>query len=221
MEIDHAFICTEFGAPAADLLVDFGLSEGESNSHPGQGTANRRFFFDNFMLELLWLADPQEALSERTRPTGLHQRCLRSDPAVSPFGLGFRPSRKDGDSGADFATWDYRPLYLPDSLAIQAAQNTALREPFLFYLPFVQPRDEAASAGREAKRHAVGWRALTALAITVVGAPPLSEAAQKVAALPSCRIECGSVPLLELEFDHGTGKQVHDFAPALPLVCRW
>jgi hypothetical protein len=53
MEIDHIYICTEKNAPAGDLLVEFGLLEGSSNTHPGQGTANRRFYFHNLMLELL------------------------------------------------------------------------------------------------------------------------------------------------------------------------
>ena len=49
MELDHIFICTEKEAPQGDLLKEFGLVEGSSNIHPGQGTANRRFFFKNFM----------------------------------------------------------------------------------------------------------------------------------------------------------------------------
>lgn len=53
MEIDHIYICTETKAPAGNLLVEFGLEEGSSNVHPGQGTANRRFYFHNLMLELL------------------------------------------------------------------------------------------------------------------------------------------------------------------------
>jgi hypothetical protein len=35
------------------------LTEGTPNIHPGQGTANRRFFFRNAMLELLWVNDEQ------------------------------------------------------------------------------------------------------------------------------------------------------------------
>lgn len=56
-ELDHVFIWTAAGAPEADLLRDFGLTEGPPNVHPGQGTANRRFFFHNAMLELLWVHD--------------------------------------------------------------------------------------------------------------------------------------------------------------------
>lgn len=49
----------------------FGLTEGTSNSHPEQGTANRRFFFPNAMLELLWVHDEHEAQSPLVAPTRL------------------------------------------------------------------------------------------------------------------------------------------------------
>jgi Glyoxalase-like domain len=55
--VDHAFIACSPGAPEAGALLRLGFIEGQGNTHPGQGTANRRFFFENFMLELLWVAD--------------------------------------------------------------------------------------------------------------------------------------------------------------------
>jgi hypothetical protein len=60
-ELDHVFICTTPGAPEAGLLKACGLTEGPGNVHPGQGGANRRFFFHNAMLELLWVHDPAQA----------------------------------------------------------------------------------------------------------------------------------------------------------------
>lgn len=62
VELDRIFICAEVGAPEADRLVDFGLAEGTSNLHLGQGTTNRRFFH-NAMLELLWVRDEPEVRS--------------------------------------------------------------------------------------------------------------------------------------------------------------
>jgi hypothetical protein len=49
MELDHIFICSSFGAPEVESLVQFGLLEGPANQHPGQGTACRRFSFANAM----------------------------------------------------------------------------------------------------------------------------------------------------------------------------
>jgi hypothetical protein len=70
-ELDHVFVCTALDAPEADLLVAFGLAEGTPNTHPGQGTANRRFYFRNAMLELVWVRDEREARSPLVAPTRL------------------------------------------------------------------------------------------------------------------------------------------------------
>ncbi len=49
-EFDNLFIYTDVGASEAKRLTSFGLIEGSPNIHPGQGTANRRFFFGNMVL---------------------------------------------------------------------------------------------------------------------------------------------------------------------------
>ena len=65
IELDHFFILTDPGAPQADLLSGIGLTEGTRNDHPGQGTANRRFFFSITALELVYVSDENEAANER------------------------------------------------------------------------------------------------------------------------------------------------------------
>src|ERR1700759_3284416 len=86
-EIDHVFICTSAGGSEADQLVAFGLTEGSRNHHPGQGTANRRFFFENAMLELLWVEDAEEARSEAVRRLALWERWSQRNLGASPFGI--------------------------------------------------------------------------------------------------------------------------------------
>jgi hypothetical protein len=81
--IDHIFICTNVGAPAAREFQAFGLVERAPNRHPGQGTANRRFFFCDAMLEL----DPVEAQSEQTRATRLWERWPTTGRNASSFGI--------------------------------------------------------------------------------------------------------------------------------------
>ena len=71
LEVNHVFILTEPGAPAASLLIDAGLIEGSPNTHPGQGTANRRSFFRNLMLELLYISDAAES---EASPLPLYER---------------------------------------------------------------------------------------------------------------------------------------------------
>ena len=72
----HVFVCTSVGAPEAEDLLDAGLVEGSPSTHPGQGAANRRFFFENGFLELLWVSDDREAQSSLTAPTQLWDRWI-------------------------------------------------------------------------------------------------------------------------------------------------
>src|SRR5437660_324757 len=110
-ELDHIFICVSHNADEASRLSAFGLSEGSPNTHPGQGTACRRFFFQNGYLELLWVSDPTEAQSEIARRTRLWERWSGRGTGACPFGLGFRPGTEAAE-GAPFSFWEYRPPYL-------------------------------------------------------------------------------------------------------------
>ena len=100
IDVDHIFICVRSGAPEAEALKAMGLTEGLPNKHPGQGTANRRFFFHNVFIELLWLDDAAEAQSELTRPTMLYERLAASNDETSPFGICFRPAALGGKRSA-------------------------------------------------------------------------------------------------------------------------
>jgi|GEM_PF-3386851 len=84
-------------AGLAAMVCAAGFTEGSSNTHPGQGTANRRFFFERFMLELLFVDDPT-ALASSHAPLNLQQRFTSSE--ASPFGIGFRPSAARGESAS-------------------------------------------------------------------------------------------------------------------------
>jgi hypothetical protein len=53
------FITCDGGAPEAEVLLKHGLVEGSTNVRAGQGTANRHFFFENFMLDLMWAPSGQ------------------------------------------------------------------------------------------------------------------------------------------------------------------
>ncbi len=217
-ELDHVFVCCDLGAPEADLLVRFGLTEGGSNQHPGQGTANRRFFFLNAMLELLWVCDAGEAGSEVVRPTRLLDRWRERAGGCSPFGLALRPT--DGsEQKLPFPAWEYRPAYLPDSLAIHMGENSRnSAEPLLFYLSFAGRQDPA--GGREPANHGAGFREITGVRITSPHAP-LSPTARAVMRLGIAVFQSGDEPLLELEFDGAEAAERADFRPHLPLVFGW
>ena len=113
------------GAPEAGALTDRGLHEGPGNTHPGQGTANRRFFFPNAYLELLWIENSVEAQSPEARDTRLCERWQRRANGACPFGLVFRP----GPRGPDVppASWTYAPRYFPPGFSIEVARDHARR----------------------------------------------------------------------------------------------
>jgi glyoxalase-like protein len=212
--VDHAFIGCTSGAPEGDALLRLGFTEGSSNTHPGQGTANRRFYFDNFMLELVWVTDPGEVQNERTRRTRLWERCTAQDRQVSPFGIIFR-STGSPPVPAPFATWSYTPIYLPPGLAMQIADGTTLFEPELFYLPFLR-RPLARS---EPVAHSLPIRRIRGLSLGVRNLEALSAPSR-------CAEEQGLVsyfeapqPLLEILFEGPAGMRI-DVRPELPLVFR-
>ena len=220
MEIDHIYICTEPKAPAGDLLVNYGLVEGSSNIHPGQGTANRRFYFHNLMLELLWIENIEEAQSERTKPMRLSERCLSTTDTISPFGIGLRPTTEKNDK-APFPAWDYHPIYLPDFLKIQVAENTPLSEPMYFYRSFAARQDKAPIEKREPMEHKFPLKEVTSVKICVNQDVELSYSACILNQFQNLSIIKDKEHLIELEFDNGTSNQLRDFRPDLPLIFRW
>lgn len=139
-ELDHVWIASSPGAPEADALVDAGLVEGSANTHPGQGTANRRFFFDNAYLEWLFLVDEREAAS--VARTALLQR-LRRDGGTCPFGICLRPTAAVTER-APFPSWEYAPRYLPAGMSIPIAfASEDPCNPMLFVVPASSRREPA------------------------------------------------------------------------------
>jgi hypothetical protein len=221
IQLDHLFICTSIDAPAAEQLISFGLTEGEPNVHPGQGTACRRFFFRNAYLELLWVQDPAEAQLALVRPTHLWERWSGRDSGACPFGLCFRPDA-DHVGGPPFSTWKYRPPYLPDPLSLAVGTNAAeLAEPLLCYLTFARRTDGVRPGRLQPLDHPAGLREITR--VTLAGPWPgrPSEALQPLMRSGPVGWRASEAPLAEFGFDGEKGGNAHDFRPALPLVFRW
>jgi hypothetical protein len=216
MELDHVFICASAGAePEASALVAFGLAEGKANTHPGQGTACRRFFFQNAYLELLWVENPAEAQSKMIQPTHLWERWTGPPHNTCPFGLGFRPGALD-NSAIPFPAWEYRPPYLPDTWTIQVATNAAeLAEPMLFYLPFARKPDAVPT------EHPAALRKITRLDFFSPLGAKQSAALKAVSKIDVFRVRPGPKFLLDLGFDGELHRQLVDFRPLLPVIFRW
>jgi hypothetical protein len=215
---DHAFICTRVGAPAARKLIEFGLREGTPNRHTGQGTANRRFFFRNAMLELLWVEDASEARSEQTRDTRLWERWSAAGREASPFGIILRPEKRS-QSRIPFPSWEYRPESMPD-FAIHIASGAQLAEPMWCYMEAGRRPDEAPPERRQPLEHPVGFREITGVRIYC---PALDGAiiTPAMARAGVISLETGREHVLEMEFDGNLNGNRADFGPELPLVFRW
>lgn len=135
MNIDHIFIFTDDNGKVADDLVDFGLTEGSNRIHVGQGTANRKFYFDNFFLEILWVHNEIELKSEQTKPTGLWQRADFKNNNFSPFGLCIVNS--DDTEKLFENAFKYQPDYFPKGMEIDIIKNENQNDlPWTFRLPF-------------------------------------------------------------------------------------
>jgi Glyoxalase-like domain len=214
--IDHVFICCSVGGSEADALTRLGLTEGSANRHPGQGTACRRFFFSNAYLELLWVSDPLEAQAPAVLPTRLWERWSKRGDRACPYGIVFRPAADSRGIQAPFASWSYKPQYMPRGLSIDVALETPLAGPEFFYLGFQQGR---ARSGQEHVGHELP---IGALAGATVWRPASgdSQAAQALQAAGLMAFHDADDYLLELRFDDGSRGRA-DLRPALPLTLRW
>jgi len=218
LELDHLFICTTAGAPEVDELLAFGLTEGTRNNHPGQGTTNRRIFFQNAMLEFLWVDNEPEVRRPVIAPTHLWERWQYRHSGYSPFGLCVRP---ETGTALPFATWAYCPPYLPPPLQIDIAAVTRPVEPLLFVIPFGGRPDTFPADRRQPLEHACGFREITDLEMMIPNPEPLSSAVQFVHDTGLVKFRAGDEFRVDIEFDHGGQARSCDFRPHLPLCFHW
>jgi len=108
LELDHVFSFVDPAeaeacarAEAAGWVLDAGIE------HEGQGTRNRRLWFDEQYLELLWISSRADAVAN---PLRLDRRADWRTSGACPFGIGLRGQLTDAQR-ADF--WGYHPPYAP------------------------------------------------------------------------------------------------------------
>ncbi len=199
MIFDHAFVLPCGLDPAVELrkstlkaadafsarLAEAGFAEGSSRSHLGQGTANRRLFLADMMIECL-LVDDEAALDD-SRGSALALGPRFRSPQASGVGIAFRPNPGAFEEFPvpDFASSDYRPAYLPGSLHIDVASQFGTDVPLLFHLPFAG-RNVAAVDDGEPHSHPNG--ACGIVNVVFERAVPLPSSAEAV--LKSTGIRC-------------------------------
>lgn len=218
VDLDHVLICAPAGAPAADRLVGEGFAEGSANRHPGQGTVNRRFFFENAFLEFIWIEDEDEARSELVAPTRLWERWNWRESGVSPFGICLRLT--DGDE-TPFDTFDYRPPYLPEGGSIPIATDTKPHEPMIFINTMSVPPRDLPEDARQPLDHPNGAREISHVR---VGSSESTDASEPILFLTRqgfVSLGRSREHLIEISLDEKRQGQRLDLQPDLPVILHW
>jgi hypothetical protein len=136
MEVHHLFIFSDLNGKEADELVNFGFIEGASRIHTGQGTCNRKFYFKNFYLEILWVYNQSDFLNPETVSVNLHKRALFHSNGYSPFGI----CLINPENGTLFKnSMPYAPGFLPEGLHFEVLSHPQKPYyPWTFHPPFVK-----------------------------------------------------------------------------------
>jgi len=210
--IDHVFIAVSRGGSEVAPLIRSGFVEGPSNTHPGQGTACRRFFFSDGYLEFLWLEDESEASTPVISRTGLAAR-LAAGTTASRLGVCVRlPTGQ----GPPVETWEYRPPYLPAGPSILMGGNSfRLTDPLLFFLP------ASLTQRRVSDPHENGVRRLSRVTLTLPDLDRSSVELEWLAHQGLAEIERGEAEAIQVDFDderQGTGLVL---GTPSPLTLRW
>ena len=211
LQLDHIFVCVSPNAPEAEFLIEAGLVEGSSNVHPGQGTANRRFFFDCGFLELIWVHDEVEAKSDSTAPTQLWERWAGRAAGSNPFGMCFS-SANGVRSAPPFETRIYQPGYLAKDQGFLFADRLPLREPEIFIMNW--PRNLRA-AGNEPTSHPLGVTEMLSVSVGLHGVASVSSTLRAIRDAGLVDIHQSSRPELVISFRSDTEFQLE--IPALGL----
>jgi hypothetical protein len=211
IELDHFFILTDKAASLAKQISSIGLIEGTSNNHPGQGTANRRFFLPNSTLELIYVRDVNEALHGRGSRLRFVERA--SDSIASPFGLIARSVTIFKDT--PFPGWHYYPEYFGDAQYFHVGENSdLLEEPLCVCMPTNLSRPEIPSEPENPL-----WT-MTELRISV----PVVQPTPPLEALSKCKgvsLRLNEPHRMEIVFNEKKEGRTKEMALKYPVVIHW
>ena len=185
MEIDHIFMLiappAQGVAPELTYFQSLGLTPTYERHHPGQGTQNLCFCFDNLFVELLWICSADEARSERIARTRLYERSGWRANGTNPFGISWRRS---ADALQPLTSvWRYDPPYLPPGASIDvAADSDDPRQPMMFKSPGGVPPIDWPAEKKGGLQHVGGWGRVLGIELLLPSAVPPSPALESIAA---------------------------------------
>lgn len=195
LELDHVFVLVPPGAAEARrALAALGLRESFARDHPGQGTSNLCYCFDNAYLELLWLRDRAEAERPPVARTRLSERARWRETGASPFGIALRRAVDDGaDGGLPLESYDYEAPFLPAGVAIPVARSSDdPRQPFLFRSPGDRRPDRWDDGRAGGRQQAAGLTEIVALQLDLPAAVEPSPALRVLEAAGLLTLTLGS-----------------------------
>jgi hypothetical protein len=171
LALDHVvLLCDAEAAGPTAVLRSHGLAESYRRVHPGQGTANVCFAFDNAFVELLWVTDRDALVTPEVAPIGLAARADWRRTGACPIGVAVRCA---GD--LPFATWPYRAPFLPPGVAIDvAADSRDPAQPFVFRAPDARAPADRPEIG-DRRQIGAGFSRLGV--VTILGPRPMNAGA--------------------------------------------
>jgi len=198
MIVDHIFIFSNKGLEA-DELVEFGLTEGSGRTHPGIGTANRRFFFENFYLEILWVENESEAKSENSSPLKIWERSNFKNNNYSPYGLCFE-NRANSDQFFK-KSLKFQPEYYPQGKYMEVFINE--KHPYLpwfFRLPKIAGKRR--NMGEPTEHNSLDIKKLTKTIFELKATKFKGDLTGSIQSNSAVEFIISSKNLLKLEFDN-------------------
>ena len=164
--IDHIFMLIEPGGPEIYRLAALGLAETYRRIHPGQGTRNICYAFDNLFLELLWVDDYHALRSDAIKRTRLYERSLWRTHGTCPFGIAWRLSPPE--SPPTIPTWQFALPYLPTGISIPVAiESDDPQQPMMFASPGSTSPVDWPAEKRGRLQHGAGLGAITEIQLTM------------------------------------------------------
>ena len=179
--IDHIFMFIDPEGPEIGQMERLGLAETYRRTHPGQGTRNVCYCFDNMFLELLWIDEPNAAQSPTIRRTGLYERSLWRSREACPFGIAWRGTSLGAEPS--ISTWAFAPPYLSDGMTIAVADDgDDVRQPMMFRSPSSAPPSDWPPEKRGELQHGSGLGAVQEIILTMPAWAPPSGTLETIAA---------------------------------------
>ncbi|THF70941.1 hypothetical protein E7T06_05125 [Deinococcus sp. Arct2-2] len=214
--IDHVSMFIEPDGPEIARMEAAGLVETYRRSHPGQGTRNVCYCFDNLFLELLWVDEPDAARSATIARTRLYERSLWRTNGACPFGIAWR--RPSLHPALTVPTWTFTPPYLPDGMSIPVATDSDdVRQPMMFESPGAAAPIEWPPEKRGSLQHDAGFGVVREILLMMPPESPPSAALQAIGARCVPHLRLGQSSMYAMHIRVASLNQKPDLMLSFPL----